>query len=140
MGSLAALLSGVVLTDISTVVARTKRNAIFIAIAGVFFLTAYVFLLVAGTIALSDAYGMIPATLIMGGVFIAIAVVLFIIMSAMASAEKRRAAERRRQSQLKTNVAMTTALTVFRRKPLVAAGVAMAVGALLGVTRGRHDD
>ncbi|KQR69208.1 hypothetical protein ASG25_16465 [Rhizobium sp. Leaf384] len=110
------------------------------SIAGVFFLTAYVFLLVAGTIALSNAYGMIPATLIMGGVFIAIAVVLFIIMSAMASAEKRRAAERRRQSQLKTNVAMTTALTVFRRKPLVAAGVAMAVGALLGVTRGRSDD
>jgi len=140
MGSLAALLSGFVLTDISTIVARTKRNAIFMAIAGVFVLTAYVFFLVAGTIALSHAYGPIAATLIIGGVFVAIAVILFIVMSAMASAEKRRAAERRRQSQLKTNLAMTTALTVFKRKPLLAAGIAMGVGALLGVTRGRNDD
>ena len=140
MGSLAALLSGVVLSDISTVVARTKRNAIFMSIAGVFFLTAYVFLLVAGGIALSHVYGPVPATLIIAGVFIAIAVVMIVIMSSMAAAEKRRAAERRVKSQVKTNVAITTALTVFRRKPLVAAGVAMAVGALLGVTRGRNDD
>jgi uncharacterized membrane protein (UPF0182 family) len=140
MGSLAALLSGVVLSDISGVVARTKRNAILMSIAGVFFLTAYVFLLVAGGIALSNIYGPVPATLIIAGVFIAIAIVMIVIMSSMAAAEKRRAADRRLKSQVKTNVAITTALTVFRRKPLVAAGVAMAVGALLGVTRGRNDD
>jgi heme/copper-type cytochrome/quinol oxidase subunit 2 len=134
------MLTGVVMSDVSTVVARTKRNAIFLSIAGLCFLTAYVFLLAAGAVYLSQHYGTIPATLIIAGIFITVAVIIIIVMSGMAAAEKRRAAERRRSSQLKTNVAITTALTVFRRKPLVAAGIAMAAGALLGVTRGRSDD
>ena len=53
MGPLAAMLSALVLTDIGVTVSRYKRNGAHVAAGVLFFLTAYIFALVAGAIYLS---------------------------------------------------------------------------------------
>ncbi|OLP62312.1 hypothetical protein BJF93_23405 [Xaviernesmea oryzae] len=144
MGPLVAFLSSLAATDMSLAVARIKRNAILRAIAGSFFLTAVIFGLIALTIYLSHKLGPIGATLAVGGVFLVFGIITLITMSIMEARDRRIAEERKRKSQVQTNLVMATTMTLFRRKPLMAAGIAMAVGGLLGFTRlgfgGRDDD
>ena len=143
MGPIVAFLSSMAATDMSLALARIKRNAILRGIAGFAFLVALVFGLVALSIYLAQHWGAITATLLLGGVFLVIGIIVLISMSVMEARDRQIAAERKRKSQMQTNLVMATTMTLFRRKPLMAAGIAMAVGGLLGFTRlgfGSRDD
>ncbi len=135
MGPLAAMLSSLVVTDVGVTVSRYKRNGAMWAVAAVFFLTAYIFALAAGAIYLSALYTPLKATLILAGVSIVIGLVTIGVMYALNARDKRLAAEKRRCSQAQTTFAIATALTLFRRQPLLAAGLAVGVGTVLGLMR-----
>lgn len=140
MGALVGLLSGVAATNFTLVLARLKRNAVLWAVIGLFLVTTYVLLVTAATIALSETYGPLYATLILAGVSFALVLVVLVIMALISGREKRMALERRRQSQLQSNVAMAGAMALFQKRPLAAAAAAVVIGGLLGLTRGRNHD
>lgn len=135
MGPLAAMLSALVVTDVGTTVSRYKRNGAMWLVASVFFLTAYIFLLVAGAIFLSAVYSPLTATIILAVISLLIGLFILGIMYALNARDQRIAEERRRRSQAQTTFAIATALTLFRRQPLLAAGLAAGVGTVLGLMR-----
>jgi len=141
MGPLGALVSALLASDVGHTVSRYKRNAALSAFAAVFFATAYVFALVAGALYLSTIYTPLHATLILAGTSLLIGLIIIGIMYTLSARDARFAAERRRRSMAQANLAVAASMTLFRKKPLLAAGLAVAVGALLGFTRkSRHDD
>ncbi|WP_455270640.1 hypothetical protein [Rhizobium herbae] len=139
MGPLAAMLSALVVTDVGVTVSRYKRNGAMWAIASLFFLTAYVFALVAGAIYLSGLYTPLKATIILAAISVVIGLVVIGIMYALNARDQRIAAEKRRRSQAQTTFAIATALTLFRKQPLLAAGLAVGVGTVLGLMRKSGD-
>lgn len=139
MGSLAAMLSALVLTDVGVTVTRYKRNGALWLVASLFFLTAYIFALVAGAIFLSAVYTPLQAAIILAVVSVVIGLVVIGIMYALNARDQRIAADRRRRSQAQTTLAIATALTLFRKQPLLAAGLAVGVGTVLGLMR-KSDD
>jgi hypothetical protein len=139
MGPLAAMLSALVVTDVGVTVSRYKRNGAMWAIASLFFLTAYVFALVAGAIYLSGLYTPLKVTIILAAISVVIGLVVIGIMYALNARDQRIAAEKRRRSQAQTTFAIATALTLFRKQPLLAAGLAVGVGTVLGLMRKSGD-
>ena len=85
------LLSG----SVSRTVARTKRNGIFIAVAAVLILTAYVFALVATAAWLATIYGPIAAALFIAGGALLLGIISLVVMAIMNAQEARRAEERK---------------------------------------------
>lgn len=142
MGPLAAMLSALVVTDVGVTVSRYKRNGAMWLVASLFFLTAYVFAAVAAAIYLSGVYTPVLAAIILGAVSVVIGLVIIGILYALNARDQRIAAEKRRRSQAQTTFAIATALTLFRRQPLLAAGLAVGVGTVLGLMRktGDKDD
>jgi amino acid transporter len=108
-------------------------------IALLFFLTAYVFAAVAAAIYLSGVYTPVLAAIILGAVSVVIGLVIIGILYALNARDQRIAAEKRRRSQAQTTFAIATALTLFRRQPLLAAGLAVGVGTVLGLMRKTGD-
>lgn len=139
MGPLAAMLSALVVTDVGATVSRYRRNGAMWAVASLFFLTAYIFALVAGAIYLSTLYTPLKATIILAAISIVIGLIIIGIMYALNVRDKRIAAEKRRRSQAQTTFAIATALTLFRKQPLLAAGLAVGVGTVLGLMRKSGD-
>lgn len=139
MGPLAAMLSALVVTDVGVTVSRYKRNGAMWAVASLFFLTAYIFALVAGAIYLSTLYTPLKATITLAAISIVIGLIIIGIMYALNVRDKRIAAEKRRRSQAQTTFAIATALTLFRKQPLMAAGLAVGVGTVLGLMRKSGD-
>ncbi|WEZ82822.1 hypothetical protein P6U16_17760 [Rhizobium sp. 32-5/1] len=141
MGSLGALVSALLVSDIGHTVSRYKRNAALSAFAAIFFATAYVFALVAGALYLSTIYTPLQATMILAVVSLFIGLIIMGVMLALSARDARLAAERRRRSIAQANIAVAASMTLFRKQPLLAAGLAVGIGALLGFTRkSRHDD
>jgi succinate dehydrogenase/fumarate reductase cytochrome b subunit len=139
MGPLAAMLSALVVTDVGVTVSRYKRNGAMWLVASLFFLTAYVFAAVAAAIYLSGVYTPVLAAIILGAVSAVIGLVIIGIVYALNARDQRIAAEKRRRSQAQTTFAIATALTLFRRQPLLAAGLAVGVGTVLGLMRKTGD-
>lgn len=139
MGPLAAMLSALVVTDVGVTVSRYKRNGAMWLVASLFFLTAYVFAALAAAIYLSGVYTPVLAAIILGAVSVVIGLVIIGIMYALNARDQRIAAEKRRRSQAQTTFAIATALTLFRRQPLLAAGLAVGVGTVLGLMRKTGD-
>ncbi len=139
MGSLAAMLSALVLTDVGVTVTRYKRNGALWLVASLFFLTAYIFALVAGAIFLSAVYTPLQAAIILAVISVVIGLVVIGIMYALNARDQRIATDRRRRSQAQTTLAIATALTLFRKQPLLAAGLAVGIGTVLGLMR-KSDD
>lgn len=139
MGPLAAMLSALILTDIGGVISRFKRNGAMWLLASLFFLTAYIFALAAGAIYLSAIYTPLTATIILAALSLLLGLVIIGIMYALDARDQRIAADRRRRSQAQTSLAIATALTLFRKQPLLAAGLAVGLGAVLGLMRKSRD-
>lgn len=135
MGPLAAMLSAIVLTDIGATVSRFRRNGAMWLFASLLFLTAYVFALVAAAIYLSGIYTPLTATTILAVISLAFGLAVIGIMYALNARDKRIAADKRRRSQAQTSLAVAAALTLFRKQPLLAAGLAVGLGAALGLMR-----
>ena len=131
MGPLAAMLSALVMTDVGVTVSRYKRNGAMWAVAALFFLTAYIFALVAGAIYLSALYTPLKATIILAVISVVIGLIIIGIMFALNAHDRRIAAQKRLRSQAQTTFAIATALTLFRKQPLLAAGLAVGLGTCL---------
>lgn len=139
MGPLAAMLSALVMTDVGVTVARYRRNGAMWAVAALFLLTAYIFALVAGAIYLSALYTPLKATIILAAISAVIGLIIIGIMFALNAHDRRIAAQKRRRSQAQTTFAIATALTLFRKQPLLAAGLAVGLGTVLGLMRKTGD-
>jgi hypothetical protein len=123
------LLSG----SVSRTVARTKRNGIFIAIAALLILTAYVFALVATAVWLATIYGPIGAALFMAAGALLLGIIVLVVMAIMNAQEARRAEERK----VAMESAAVAALGLVRSQPLLTVAVAAAflLSNLLGSRR-----
>jgi len=128
---LGLLLSG----SVKNTVARTKRNGVFVALAMVLLLTTYVFGLAALALWLATIYGMLYATLIVGGGTLLIAIALLVVMASINAQEARRAREKRLAAQSMA----TVGLGLVRSQPLLAAAVAGAF-LLSNIMGSRSDD
>jgi hypothetical protein len=141
MGPLGALVSALLVSDVGNTVSRYKRNAALSVFAAVFFATAYVCVLVAGALYLSTIYTPVQAAMILAAVSLVIGLIIIGVIYALSARDARIAAERRRRSMAQANLAVAASMTLFRKQPLLAAGLAVGIGALLGFTRkSRHDD
>ena len=112
------LLSG----SVSRTVARTKRNGIFVAIAVLLLLTAYVFALVATAVWLATIYGAIGAALFMAAGALLLGIIVLVVMAVMNAQEERRARERKRELESMA----AAALGVVRSQPLLTVAIAAA--------------
>ncbi len=142
MGSLGALLSTLIMTDVGATVSRYKRNGVYWLIAGFLFLNAYIFAVVAGALYLATLYPPVVAALLVAGAFVLLGIIVLCVLAYVRARDRRLLLERRRQSQLQSGLIAATALSLVRQQPLLAAGVAVALGAFLGLTskRGAGDD
>jgi len=139
MGSLGALLSTLVMTDVGATVTRYKRNGIYWLIAGFLFLNAYIFSVVAVSLKKKTLYPPVVAAALVAGAFVVLGIIVLCILASVRARDRRLLLERRRQSQLQSGIIAATALSLVRKQPLLAAGVAVALGAFLGLTRKKGD-
>ncbi len=138
MQTLGAVLTALLAADFGAAASRYKRNALLWAIVTVLLGTAYVFGLVAISLALADRYSPIVAAVAIAIVLLATALVLIAVMAALNARDRRLLDERRRRSLLQTNLALAAASSILRRQPLLGVGTAIAVGLLLGLGKGRR--
>lgn len=140
MGTLGAALSALLAVDVTATASRYRRNAILWAIIAILIGTAYVFALTAVALFLAARYSPVAAATTMAVVMFVTALILFGVLAALRARDRRLAEERRRRAALQTNLALVAAAGIIRRQPLLAAATAIAVGALLGLGKGRHRD
>jgi hypothetical protein len=116
------IISFLISGSVNRTVARTKRNGIFLAIALVLILTAYVFILVAAAIWLATIYGAAGAALFMAAGALLLGIIVLVIMAIIDAQEQRRARERR----MALESVAAVALGFVRTQPLLTAAVAAA--------------
>lgn len=99
---------------------RAKGLAIAYALMLIFGIIGAGFLIGAAHIALTDAVGLLLATLIMAGIFLALALFVYLVHAVNESKRRKRLAERRRASDTGAFVttAALTALPLLIRSPL----------------------
>jgi cytochrome c biogenesis factor len=127
------ILSLLIGTSVHRTVARTKRNGIFIAIALVLLLTAYVLAVAAGAIWLSGIYGPVGAALFLAAGALLIGIIVLIIMMIANAQEARRAKERRQAFESLA----AAGIGLVRAQPLLTVGIlaAVAISSLMGSKR-----
>lgn len=116
-------------------IARTKRSGIFIAMAALFFLTAYVLAVTAAAIWLEGIYGALGAVLFLAACALLIGVVVLIVMTIINAREARRAQERR----LAIESLAAVGIGLVRSQPLLTAGVLAALVASTLMSSKRND-
>jgi hypothetical protein len=118
--------------EVEELTERIRQNAVLWAVIGVFAAICLAFLLVAAHLGLSLWVGPIWSALIIAGVALVFAAILFIIYRVNEGTAHRRALERRRTAE--ANALMTgaavTALPVLLKSPLVR-NVGVPIGAAL---------
>ncbi|MBB4188278.1 uncharacterized membrane protein YhaH (DUF805 family) [Sinorhizobium terangae] len=140
MGTLGAALSALLAVDVAAATSRYRRNAMLWAIIVTLLGTAYVFALVAVTLFLAERYSPVAAVATMAAVLFVTALILMAVMAGLRARDRRLAEERRRLAAMQTNLALVAAAGVLRTQPLLAVATAVAVGALLGLGKGRRHD
>jgi hypothetical protein len=120
MGLIAPLaaLFGLELEDVA---ARAKAAAILYGLMGLFLLAAVIFLTIAGYIALAELFGPLIAALILSGVFLLLALALYLGTLLSKGRQRRALVERRRSSESSAflTTAALTALPVFLKSPMI---------------------
>ncbi|PKA39332.1 hypothetical protein N2599_12685 [Rhizobium sullae] len=129
------ILSLLIGNSVHRTVARTKRNGIFIVLAAVFLLTAYVLAVTAGAIWLAGVYGPVGAALFLAACALLIGIVVLIVMMLMNVQDARRAQERR----LAIESLAAASISLVRSQPLLTAGVLAALVAT-NLMRSKHGD
>ncbi|UXN75221.1 hypothetical protein N8D56_10295 [Devosia sp. A8/3-2] len=114
---LAALLG----IEVEAITDRAKKLVIVYAVISLFLLLGCFFLVAAGFFALTTQIGPIYAALVLGGVFLVLALAVFVGAKIGESNRKRRTSERRRSSETGAFVttAVLTALPVLLRSPVI---------------------
>jgi hypothetical protein len=139
LGPLAAILG----IEAESIIARTRAMMIAYVLMGLFALVGISFLFGAGYMALADALSPIIAALIFGGVFLLLALAVY--LGTMVGEGKRRkaAAERRRSSEtgaFLTTAALTAIPAVMKSPLIVRLGLPAAALAAFAMMRDRRDD
>jgi hypothetical protein len=120
MGLIAPLaaLFGLELEDVA---ARAKAAAILYGLMGLFLLAAVIFLTIAGYIALAELFGPLIAALILSGVFLLLALALYLGTLLSKGRQRRALVERRRSSESSAflTTAALTVLPVFLKSPMI---------------------
>ncbi len=132
---LAPILSLLIGNGVHRTIARTKRSGIFIAVAALFFLTAYVLVVTAAAIWLGDIYGAVGAVLFLAACAVLVAIVVLIVLTIINAREARRAQERRLAIELLAAVG----IGLIRSQPLLTAGVLAALVASTLMSSKRDD-
>jgi hypothetical protein len=106
--------------EIESLIDRVKRDALINGLIAFCGLIAFVFLLVAGFVALAQAMGPLIASLAMAGGALAIALLIFLFSKIGARERRRRELERRRKNEAGAvmTTAAITALPALIRSPL----------------------
>jgi len=136
---LAALL-GLELEGLTT---RAKSAVLIYGLIGIFLLIATGFLLAAGFMTLAGIVGAINAALILGGVFLALALAVYLGALIGRGRRQRQLAERRRASETGAflTTAAITALPLIARSPaLLRLGLPAAAIAALALLRDSHGE
>lgn len=137
MGLIAPLaaLFGLELEDVA---ARARAAAILYGLMALFLLAAAVFLTVAGYIALAELFSPLISALILSGIFLLLALALYVGTLLGKGKQKRQLVERRRSSESSAflTTAALTALPVFLRSPMIVKlGLPAAAIAALAIMR-----
>jgi hypothetical protein len=140
LGPLAALLG----IEVDALIERLKRNATTIAVVAFLALIGIAFLLVAANVALTELVGPLLAPLILAGVAILAAAIIWFTADAAEKRRARHAAERRRSTDTTALVttAALTALPLALKNPALRV-LALPASAVLGymlLGRRRADD
>ena len=135
-------LAGLLGIEIEAITDRVKTLIIVNTVIAVFGVIGVVFLLIAGFLALSDVYGGIYAALIFGGVFVVLALAVFLGAKIGEGKRHRQIVERKKTHD--TNAFITTAalsvLPVLLRSPTVrAVGIPAAAVAAFFLARKADD-
>lgn len=95
MRSVFAILSVLATLNLRQSVERAKRNGLYMGVAGLFFATGYVFLLIALTVFIARHFGPMAAILGLGLLFVLMGIAVLIAQNAIGARERRRDAARR---------------------------------------------
>lgn len=116
LGMIGSLVAG----EASSWLARTRRKVLFMALAGLLALTAYVLLVTAGVTALAESYGTPIAALVAAGAMIATAIIVVAILRFIEWQQRRKYRERRQSRKALLATAAAVALpSLIRSKPLL---------------------
>jgi len=130
--------------ELENVAARAKAAAILYGLMGLFLFAAAVFLTLAGYIALADQFSPLAAALILSGIFLLLALAVYLGTLLSKGRERRAVVERRRSSESSAflTTAALTALPVFLKSPMIVKlGLpAAAITALALLRENRSDD
>ncbi|WP_052951567.1 hypothetical protein [Devosia soli] len=132
-------LAGLLGLEVEGLGQRVKTLVIVYALIALSAAIGMVFLIAAGYIALVDVIGLLPATLVMAGAFIALALLFFIGLSIGESRRRRYIAERKRTTDASayiTTAALTALPLLSRSSLLVKLGIPAA--AITALTLLRH--
>jgi cobalamin synthase len=137
-------LAGLLGIEVEALTERVKRSLILYAVMAVFGVIGVSFMLAAGFFALTQEIGPIYAALVFGGVFLVLALVVFLSMRMGEARRKKIVAEKRRNKDATALIttAALTALPVLLRSPAIRTlGLpAAAIAAYLLVRNGDSDD
>lgn len=123
---------------------RFRRQALLWAVVGTFLAIGFIFLLVAANAALALAFGPVIAPLVLAGVALLLALMIYLVTLVMGSIAKKREAERRRAAEttaLVTSAALAAAPLLMKSpmfKRLAIPGGAVLAAAYL-LTRPGHE-
>lgn len=129
--------------ELENVAAKAKAAAILYGLMGLFLFAAAVFLTLAGYIALANLFSPVIAALILGGIFLLLALAVYIGTLLSKGRERRALVERRRSSESSAFIttAALTALPVFLKSPMIVKlGLPAAITALALLRENRNDD
>ncbi len=130
--------------ELEHVAARAKAAAILYGLMGLFLFAAAVFLTLAGYIALADLFSPVIAALVVSGIFLLLALAVYLGMLLSKGRERRAVVERRRSSESSAflTTAALTALPVFLKSPMIVKlGLpAAAITALALLRENKSDD
>ncbi len=129
--------------EVEDLVARAKASALTYGLIGAFLALAVGFLLAAGYMVLADAVGPVVAALIIAGVFLVLALAVYLGSLIGKGRRQREVAERRRASETGAflTTAALTALPLLTRSPmLLRLGLPAAAIAAIALMRGDKDD
>ncbi|WP_377290336.1 hypothetical protein [Rhizobium sp. SG2393] len=117
-----------------------KRNAIVYGVAVVLALTAYITLVVALALYLSTRMPPHLAVATVAGIAIGLILVLVVVAMVLNARDKRLREIQRRRAMARTNLIAATTLALARKKPVLAAGAAIALTAVFAMMRSGDDD
>jgi hypothetical protein len=129
---LGSLIAGLATGETQAILQRTRRALISYALAGLLALFGIVWLLVAGTIWAARRYGAIEATLAIGGIFLILALLVFVVHKITSRARAKAAARRRNRDLAKAAIAagIGVAPTLLRGRVGIVTLLAPAIAAL----------